>query len=392
MLWNNQAGLLDSVNYLTVSPWPESQADESIQLIENTLDNVNGSNWEIDATLGGSPGRPTISDQIQYLVINEVQSFNNDFVADEYNEYNDWIEILNTGTESIDIGGLFITNSFDTPDMYQIPTSDPKQTTIGPGEYKIIWPDRDTGQGPLHLSFNLNKGGAIAGISDDGKTFIDYTDTIVMIYPNLSFGRYPDGEDNWRIFDNPTPGKGNSLPPEFVSTPRLLVESKTQYEYSIEVSDPENDELIIGILQLPIWLDYLPGEDPPMLSGRSPISRFEPQKVALFVTDGYTKPAIQEFEISRLLPNMFFTTNESNNVTVYPNPARDVIYILAQMNSPSIQLSIVNLSGQVIWNKKVNNSNGELDLQVDLSGFKKGLYILNIKTEEEISIHKILLQ
>jgi hypothetical protein len=392
MLCNDQGVLLDSVNYLAVSPWPEHPDDESIQLIAYTLDNAEGSNWENSSTIGGTAGLPVISDDLQYLVINEIQSFNVDFVADEYNEYNDWIEILNTGSKSVDIGGMFVTNSLDTPDMYQIPTNAPQFTTLGPGEYKILWADRDVDQGPPHLSFNLNKGGCIAGISADGKTFIDHTDTIILIYPNLSAGRYPNEIGNWRTFDSPTPGKGNSLPPEFISTPLLSIESKTQYEYGIEVTDPEEDELIVGVFQLPGWLDYLSDEDPPMISGRSPISRFGPEKVVLFVTDGYTKPVTQEFEISRFVPDMFLTTNEPGNVTVYPNPAYDIIYILGKDYNETVQLSIVNLSGQMLWNESVYNPEGDLNIQIDLSDFKKGLYILSIKTEEQVTVQKILLQ
>ena len=392
VLRNNQGDLMDSVHYLANSPWPESAENESIQCIDYLLDNAIGSNWEVSSYPEGTPGRPIISDQVQYLVINEVQSFNEDFIADEYNEYNDWIEIFNTGSESIDIGGLFFTNRFDIPDMYQVPANAPELTTIGPGEYKIFWADRDTGQGPLHLSFNLNKGGSIAGISVDGKTYIDYTDTLVVIDPNLSYGRYPNGGNDWRMFDSPTPGKYNSLPPEILSTPLLLVESKTQYEYGIEVTDPENDELIVGVFQLPDWLNFLPDEHLPLISGRSPISRFDPQRVVLFVTDGYTKPVTQSFEISRWLPDAYFATRGPDHVTVYPNPASDIIHILAQTNSADTQLSIVNLSGQVLWNETVNNTDGYLDIQVDLSDFRKGLYLLRINTEEEISVHKILLQ
>ena len=391
MLWDEQGGLLDSVNYQDVTPWPAPQDDESIELIAYTLDNTLGIHWE-SGVKGGTAGRPAFNDQLQYLVINEVQSFNEDYVADEYKQYNDWIEILNSGTESVDIGGLYITNRLDSPGLYQIPTNTPTHTTLGPGEHRIIWADRDTGQGPLHLSFNLNKGGCVVGISADGKTFIDHTDTIVMIDPNLSAGRYPDGNGTWRIFDSPTPGKLNSLPPEFISEPLLVVDKRTQYDYTIEVYDPEDDALIVGVFVLPGWLTFLPDEDPPLLSGRSPISRFEPQKVVMFVTDGFTRPVTQEFEISQLVPDLFLSTLEPGQVTVYPNPTSDRIHILSRSAGSPIQLSIINLSGQVIWNETVHNPEGGLNIQVDLSTFRMGIYLLRIQSGDEVSVRKIVLQ
>jgi hypothetical protein len=230
------------------------------------------------------------------------------------------------------------------------------------------------------------------GISADGKTFIDHTDTIVMIDPNLSAGRYPDGNGTWRIFDSPTPGKLNSLPPEFISEPLLVVDKRTQYDYTIEVYDPEDDALIVGVFVLPGWLTFLPDEDPPLLSGRSPISRFEPQKVVMFVTDGFTRPVTQEFEISQLVPDLFLSTLEPDQVTVYPNPTSDRIHILSRSAGSPIQLSIINLSGQVIWNETVHNPEGGLNIQVDLSTFRMGIYLLRIQSGDEVSVRKIVLQ
>ncbi|MBT3250469.1 MAG: hypothetical protein HN729_05755 [Candidatus Marinimicrobia bacterium] len=62
---------------------------------------------------------------------------------------------------------------------------------------------------PLHTNFNISSDGeTLILTSADGIT-LDSLET--GDYPvDISFGRYPDGEDSWMIFTEPTPGSENS--------------------------------------------------------------------------------------------------------------------------------------------------------------------------------------
>jgi hypothetical protein len=72
--------------------------------------------------------------------------------------------------------------------------------------------------------------------------------------------------------------------------------------------------------------------------------------------------------------------------TLYPNPADDKIYIVSNQNdSNDGMIEISNLGGKVLNNIVLSS----FDMELDISDLNTGFYILKIKTERGISIHKI---
>jgi hypothetical protein len=105
------------------------------------------------------------------LVINEFMASNSSSNADPQGHYDDWIEIYNNGSVAIDIGGMYLTDDLDEPMMWRIPDNSPNDTTIGPYEYLLIWADKESEDGPLHVEFKLDGGGEEIGLFDtDGNT------------------------------------------------------------------------------------------------------------------------------------------------------------------------------------------------------------------------------
>jgi len=92
----------------------------------------------------------------------------------------------------------------------QIPTTFPDSTTINPGEYLIIWADKEPEQGILHLDdVKLSGDGEDIGLTAaDGTTIID-SYTFGAQTTDVSEGRLPDGTDIWEFFTVPTPGASN---------------------------------------------------------------------------------------------------------------------------------------------------------------------------------------
>jgi hypothetical protein len=75
---------------------------------------------------------------------------------------------------------------------------------IEPGGYLLFWADNDEGQGPTHTNFKLSKDGEEVGLYDrDGATLIDGI-SFGQQYGDVSYGRLPDGNDNWVFFSNST--------------------------------------------------------------------------------------------------------------------------------------------------------------------------------------------
>lgn len=143
------------------------------------------------------------------LVINEVMASNNSFVADPQNEYDDWIEFYNTGTATVDVAGMCVTDDLGEPTKWRFPSGHPELTRIAPGGFLLLWADGDTTDPGLHAGFSLSADGEEVGLFDsDGVTLIDS----VSFGPqrvDLSYGRYPDGSGDWTVMAWPTPGAKN---------------------------------------------------------------------------------------------------------------------------------------------------------------------------------------
>ena len=215
-LYDQQGQIVDSLNYDDNAPWPEEPDGNgpTLELINVNLDNALAASWRSSYTIGGSPGSPNNAPIITNLYINEFIASNDSCYADDYSEYDDWIELYNAGNEAINIGGLFITDDLDDPTSWQIPVTNPDQTTIQPDSFLVLWADKDTDQGVLHVDIKLSGSGEQIGIA-----IINFPDTVYVDSlsfgeqtSDVSYGRYPDGGEYWQYFNTPTPSTSNTLP------------------------------------------------------------------------------------------------------------------------------------------------------------------------------------
>jgi hypothetical protein len=143
------------------------------------------------------------------LVINEFMASNNDTLEDPQGQFDDWIEIWNSGLEPIDVGGMFLTDNLSDPIKWRIPINMRSITTIPPGGYLLIWADQDSTDFGLHANFKLDADGEELGLFDkDGVTLIDS-----IGFPeqttDISYGRDPESNGEIRFFAIPTPGAEN---------------------------------------------------------------------------------------------------------------------------------------------------------------------------------------
>lgn len=139
------------------------------------------------------------------LVINEVMASNSSSFQDPQGEYDDWIEIHNYGRETIDLGGMFLTDEVSIPTKWMVPAN----TRIQPGGFLIIWADNDIADPGLHANFKLNDRGEQVSLFDsDGATLIDSL-AFGEQTSDISYGRYPDAGDDMRFFNIPSPSARN---------------------------------------------------------------------------------------------------------------------------------------------------------------------------------------
>ncbi len=130
------------------------------------------------------------------LVINEVLAANDEIIADEMKEYDDYIELYNKSNTSISLAGYYLTDDISDLNKFALPT----KTIIGNG-YFLIWADKDEEQGVNHANFKLNADGEelyLVNPSGEIVGALSFTNQ----EDDISYGRFPNGMGD---FENMTP-------------------------------------------------------------------------------------------------------------------------------------------------------------------------------------------
>jgi len=142
------------------------------------------------------------------LYINELMASNATTIADEYGEYDDWIEIYNGGPAAVWMGDKYLSDNLSDPQKFAFP-----DITLNPGAFLLVWADGQPSQGPLHTAYKLNKNGEEIGLFDNAASGFRLLDAIVfgLQATDVSYGRITDGANEWKPFNFPTPGATNSL-------------------------------------------------------------------------------------------------------------------------------------------------------------------------------------
>ncbi len=175
--------------------------------------------WEtaIDITLGNE-----VSFYRTGAVLNELMAMNDSTIADNYGEYDDWLELANIGPDNINLSGYFLTDDVKNPFKFAFP-----DTVIKPGDYFIVWTDGDPEQGSMHAEFNMS--------SEGENIFLLYSLFLVdeIEFPALegdaSYGRWPDTLGEWNILAIPTPGTPNEGGPGGETPEKLSIQAPNPF-------------------------------------------------------------------------------------------------------------------------------------------------------------------
>lgn len=142
------------------------------------------------------------------LVINEFLAKNDNTNTDDNGENDDWLEIYNVGDEDLNLSGMYLTDDRTNLTKWQFPFGG---VMLAAHDYLLVWCDEDEEQSGLHTNFKLSTDGEfIALTGTDGTSTYD-TLTFGPQEADISFGRFPDGSDNWELLLQPTPGMTNAV-------------------------------------------------------------------------------------------------------------------------------------------------------------------------------------
>ena len=174
------------------------------------------------------------------LWINEVLPFNTNGLADNQGQFEPWIELYNTGTNTVSLAGLYLANNFNDVAQWAFPAD----ATIGPGQFKLLIADGQTNQTTpteLHTNFRLNPTNgtvALAWLQFGQPAVLDYVN-YVGVPVNYSYGSVPDGQpfDRQLMYFN-SPGGTN----DGASAPIIIYINEWMADNSRTLADPADND------------------------------------------------------------------------------------------------------------------------------------------------------
>ena len=140
------------------------------------------------------------------LRITELLAVNNSINPDEAGEYDDWFEIYNAGSESVNLAGMYVGNSLGSSKSFELPS-----ITIEPDEYIIFWADNDTDQGEMHVDFKLASSGESIALFET----VDHGNVLIhgwkygLMSSDVSMGFNPEDGNTPEYLASPSPGASN---------------------------------------------------------------------------------------------------------------------------------------------------------------------------------------
>ena len=177
------------------------------------------------------------------VLINEYSASNLESTPDNYSKYEDWIELHNSGSSSVNIGGYYLSDRISSTTKWKIPSG----VSISAGGYLVFWVsgrDEFTG-GQHHTSFKftqIKKNPEYVVFSDQFGAIIDSTQLSVTQLAH-SNGRTTNGASSWSVFTQPTPGNSNnsSTPYERYTENPVMSEAAGFYSASITLTISSNE-------------------------------------------------------------------------------------------------------------------------------------------------------
>ena len=221
----------------------------------------------------------TVDTRSRLFYINEVLAWN-DAVLNLNGSFPDAVELFNPSVEAIDLSGMSITDKPNQPERFTFPGG----TTIRPGEFLVVYADRDNSSPGFHLGFGLNRDGDGVFIFDSparGGNLVDFV-TFGIQASDISIGRDRDGQWTANI---PTLGRENEpLPlgdPSAIRINEWLAHTEmARSEDYIELFNPNS---------LPVALEGMFLTDNPFgwpdRHEISPLSFIGPNDFAVFLAD-----------------------------------------------------------------------------------------------------------
>jgi len=122
------------------------------------------------------------------LVINEIMAGNMSAVSDQNGEYDDWVELYNSNSFSLNLNGYYLSDNENDLTKWIFPN-----VTIPANDYLIVWCDTAGGtQSGLHTTYRLSADQEEVYLTDPTGTVIDAVHYVNM-QTDKGYARVPNG-------------------------------------------------------------------------------------------------------------------------------------------------------------------------------------------------------
>lgn len=156
------------------------------------------------------------------LRLNEILVHNDSNYVDDFGKHSAWIEIFNSAHNSVNIGGLYLTDDIKNPTKYLIPKGQPT-TLIPPRSYIVLWADNEPDRGILHVNFTLKESKTICLFESNGRTLLDSVTIKSPQTTDVTYGRLVDGGAQWGYLEKSTPNANNDTKPKISEADKFVI-------------------------------------------------------------------------------------------------------------------------------------------------------------------------
>ena len=156
------------------------------------------------------------------VLISEFMASNTSTLADEDDEYSDWIELFNGSSSTVNLAGWALTDDAENLSKWQFPA-----TSLPWGGYLMVFAsnkNRQVAGRPLHTNFKLEASGEYLALVEPGDTTIasQFTPGYPPQVANVSHGIIASTLTNTLVSDR-SPGRVLVAPGPFPTGPRLAL-------------------------------------------------------------------------------------------------------------------------------------------------------------------------
>ncbi len=186
-----------------------------------SADLAGGSNLVSLATPGSSNSVASTLLAFPSLWLNELQADNISGLTDNFGQREPWVEIHNSGTSALSLGGYLLSENYTNLAQWSFPSN----IAVPAGGFLVVWCDNQTNQtagGTPHTSFRLTSGSgrvAFSRLVGGTNQLVDYL-TYTNLPSNWTYGDLPDAQPFYRgnmFFATPGGTNNGASPPITVS-------------------------------------------------------------------------------------------------------------------------------------------------------------------------------